>query len=250
MRERLDLHPSHKAVGEAVGLRATLIGSNGTIAIGALAVGAASIGALAIGRMAIGRLTVRRAHFGRLRVDELEVGSLLIDGGRGAADLLPATGGRSGQARLAAGSSKLSHVDLVVTSLERSLPFYLDLLGPIGWSDHDTIEGERGEDVHYISVPGSGVAAIGLRQAQSDAHPVPYDRYAPGVHHVCIDVPSRAEVDERAKWVRTDGRGELLSAGAERDYTPGYYSAFLADPDGIKLELLHRPGYWATVGGQ
>ena len=30
----------------------------------------------------------------------------------------------------------------------------------------------------------------------------------------------------------------------EYDYTPGYYAVFFYDPDGIKLELLHRPTYW------
>ena len=140
-------------------------------------------------------------------------------------------------------------MDLVVSSLERSLPFYRELLAPVGWNDEDIMEGERGEAIHYLSVSGTGVSALGLRQAQSDAHPVPYDRYAVGVHHVCIDVPSRAAVDERAEWVAADGRGEVLSPPAEHDYTPGYYATFLADPDGIKIELLHRPGYWDTVVG-
>jgi hypothetical protein len=30
--------------------------------------------------------------------------------------------------------SKISHVDLVASSIERSLPFYRGLLAPIGWS--------------------------------------------------------------------------------------------------------------------
>ena len=96
-------------------------------------------------------------------------------------------------------------------------------------------------------MPGTGVSAIGLREAQSDAHAVPYDRYAVGVHHVCIDVPDRVIVDERAEWVRASS-GTLLSGPADYDYTPGYYAVFLADPDGIKLELLYRPGYWNDAG--
>jgi glyoxylase I family protein len=136
--------------------------------------------------------------------------------------------------------SKLSHIDLVVSSLERSLPFYLGLFGPLGWTE-DTIEGERGETVHYLGPPGSGVAAIGLREKQSEAHGVPYDRYAVGVHHVCIDVASREVVDERARWLESVG-AEIESGPAEYGYSPGYYAVFLHDPDGIKLELLHRPG--------
>jgi glyoxylase I family protein len=74
--------------------------------------------------------------------------------------------------------TKLSHVDLVVSSLERSLRFYRGLLEPIGWSGLSEITGERGETVWYLSAPGPGTAAIGLRETRSDAHPLPYDRYA------------------------------------------------------------------------
>jgi glyoxylase I family protein len=135
--------------------------------------------------------------------------------------------------------TKLSHVDLVVSSLERSLPFYRGLLEPLGWTT-GPVRGERGETIHYVSAPGAGVGAIGLREKQSDANPVPYDRYAVGVHHVCIDVPSREVVDERARWLADQG-AELEGEPREYDYTPGYYAVFFRDPDGIKLELLHRP---------
>jgi glyoxylase I family protein len=142
--------------------------------------------------------------------------------------------------------SKLSHVDLVVSSIERSLPFYRGLLEPIGWTGLREIEGERGETIWYLSVEGPGFAALGLRERQSGAHDVPYDRYAVGVHHVCFDVPSREVVDERARWLSDHG-AEIESVPREYDYTPGYYSVFFHDPDGIKLELLHRPTYWAAL---
>jgi glyoxylase I family protein len=220
-----------RRVVEAAGFRSTFMGSHVAVAIGALSVGAGAVGALAIGRLAIGSARIKR-----LRIDELEVGRLTVaDDARGAAGAT-------------AIGPKLSHVDLVVSSLETSLPFYRELLGPVGWDDIDVMEGERGEDIHYISVAGTGVSALGLREAQSQAHAAPYDRYALGVHHVCIDVPSREAVDERAAWVAADGRGSILSAPAEHDYTPGYYAVFLADPDGIKIELLHRPSYWGSVG--
>ena len=139
------------------------------------------------------------------------------------------------------GASKFSHVDLVVSSIERSLPFYRDLLGPIGWTDLNEMPGERGETIYYLSVKGRGRAALGLRERQSDANPVPVDRYGVGMHHLCFDVPSREVVDERARWLRDSG-AEIESEPREYDYTPGYYAVFFRDPDGIKLELLHRPG--------
>jgi glyoxylase I family protein len=136
--------------------------------------------------------------------------------------------------------SKISHVDLVVSSIERSLPFYRGLLEPIGWTGLSEVRGERGETIHYLSVEGPGVAALGLRERRSDARGAPYDRYAVGVHHVGFDVPSREVVDERARWLHDTGAA-IESGPAEYDYTPGYYAVFFYDPDGIKLELLHRP---------
>ena len=129
----------------------------------------------------------------------------------------------------------------MVSSLETSLPFYRELLEPIGWSGHREVTGERGEPIHYLSVEGTGVAALGLREKRSDANPVPVDRYAVGLHHVCIGVPSREIVNERSEWLRERG-AEIEDGPREFDYRPGYYAVFFYDPDGIKIELLHRPG--------
>jgi glyoxylase I family protein len=134
-------------------------------------------------------------------------------------------------------STGIHHVDLVATSIERSLPFYRDLLGPLGWTDVSEVEGERGETIWYITGPGT---SLGLRRRQSDANPVPYDRYGVGVHHVCFEVDSRAVVDERAEWLRTRGV-EIESGPKEYGYLPGYYAVFFYDPDGLKLELVHVP---------
>ncbi len=133
----------------------------------------------------------------------------------------------------------IDHLDLVVSSLERSLAFYRGLLEPLGYVHAAEIAGERGERVVYIGrreVP----VALGLREKQSDAHEVPYERYGVGVHHVAFAAESRAEVDERAEWLRA--RGVTIESGPkEYGYLPGYYAVFFYDPDGIKLELLHVP---------
>jgi catechol 2,3-dioxygenase-like lactoylglutathione lyase family enzyme len=131
----------------------------------------------------------------------------------------------------------VDHLDLVVTDLERSLEFYNNLLEPLGFTRNSEIVGERGERVVYIG--GTGGASVSLRQAQSDAHATPYDRYAVGVHHVAFFAASRDLVDDRAAWLRERG-AELESEPAEYDYTPGYYAVFFYDPDGIKLEIVHR----------
>jgi glyoxylase I family protein len=134
-------------------------------------------------------------------------------------------------------STGVHHVDLVVSSIERSLPFYRELLAPLGWSEIEEVEGERGEAIWYFGGQGT---SIGLRERQSDANPVPYDRYGVGIHHLCLEVESREVVDERTEWLR--GRGAEIESGPEEyAYLPGYYAVFFYDPDGLKLELVHIP---------
>jgi glyoxylase I family protein len=133
----------------------------------------------------------------------------------------------------------LHHIDLVVSSMERSLPFYRELLRPLGYVREGPIRGERGEVVVYIGHV-SNDASIGLREAQSDAHATPYDRYAVGVHHIAFRAGGRWLVDERAAWLREQGV-EIESGPRDYDYIPGYYAVFFYDPDGIKLEIVHVP---------
>jgi glyoxylase I family protein len=137
-------------------------------------------------------------------------------------------------------STGVHHVDLVVTSIERSLPFYTALLGPLGFHTVSEVEGERGETIWYIGGPGT---AVGLREAQSDTES--YDRYSIGLHHLAFEASSRGDVDERAEWLRAEGV-ELESEPQEYTYIPGYYAVFFFDPDGLKLEIVHVPGLTAA----
>jgi glyoxylase I family protein len=137
-------------------------------------------------------------------------------------------------------STGVHHVDLVVSSIERSLPFYSELLGPLGYTRVGEVEGERGETIWYLSAPGS---SVGLREAQSDSPP--YDRYRVGLHHLAFEALSRADVDDRTAWLRTQ-RVEIESEPQEYAYLPGYYAVFFYDPDGLKLEIVHVPGLTAA----
>jgi glyoxylase I family protein len=132
----------------------------------------------------------------------------------------------------------VDHVDLVVSSIERSLAFYRGLLAPLGWVGTVEQEGERGETIHYLVGPDFG-GTLGLRERQSGSSG-PYDRYAVGLHHLAFEAPSRKAVDEAASWLRGQG-AEIDGEPGERHYTPGYYAVFFLDPDGLKLEIVHRP---------
>jgi glyoxylase I family protein len=131
----------------------------------------------------------------------------------------------------------VQHVDLVVSSIERSLPFYRELLAPLGFHRIGEVEGERGETIWYLS---GAASAIGLREAQTPSEG-PYDRYRVGLHHLAFEVHSRGAVNERADWLRAQG-AEIESGPEEYAYLPGYYAVFFYDPDGMKLEIVHIPG--------
>ena len=131
-------------------------------------------------------------------------------------------------------SSGVHHVDLVVSSIERSLPFYRELLGPLGYTRVGEVEGERGETIWYL---GGAGCAVGLRESQSEGDS---DRYRIGLHHLAFNAASREVVDERHAWLVSAGAA-IESAPREFDYMPGYYAVFFFDPDGIKLEILHVP---------
>jgi glyoxylase I family protein len=126
------------------------------------------------------------------------------------------------------------HVDLVVSSIERSLPFYRDLLGPLGYHRISEVEGVRGETIWYFGGPD---VSVGLREAQVENG---HDRYRVGLHHLAFDAFSRGVVDERYEWLVSVG-AEIESEPQEYAYLPGYYAVFFDDPDGRKLEIVHVP---------
>jgi glyoxylase I family protein len=137
-------------------------------------------------------------------------------------------------------STGVHHVDLVVSSIARSLPFYRDLLAPLGYHGISEVEGERGETIYYLWGPGS---SVGLREAQT-VRTEPFDRYEVGLHHLALEAASRGAVDERAEWLTTQG-ARIESGPKEYAYSLGYYAVFFFDPDGIKLEIVHVPRHAA-----
>ena len=135
------------------------------------------------------------------------------------------------------GIEAIDHLDLVVTDFDRSLAFYSELLRPLGYVRESPIEGEQGERVVYVGRP-SGFGSVSVREAKGRRE---YDRYDVGIHHIAFSAARRSVVDDRAEWLRSNGH-EIESGPEEyNQYTPGYYAVFFYDPDGIKLEILHRP---------
>jgi glyoxylase I family protein len=121
-------------------------------------------------------------------------------------------------------SRGIHHLDLVVSDVERSKRFYSELLRSLGWTGELELKGERGEAIWYLQAQDTW---IGLRQKQSDAHPLPYDRYAVGVRHIAFEASSREAVDHCWVWVLAQ---DVAAESAPKEfphYVEGYYAAFV-----------------------
>ena len=128
----------------------------------------------------------------------------------------------------------IHHVDLAVGDLQRSLDFYLAVLGPFGLHEEARYPSYRGtEEVVYL---GWGDQQLGLRQAD----PGRYRYYEVGIEHLAFYVDTREEVDAAYRI--------CLDIGAEIHYPPeedrdieGYYEMFVFDPDGMRVEVACAP---------
>lgn len=115
----------------------------------------------------------------------------------------------------------IDHVQLVVSDLPASQKFYtaiLDVLKiPIGGTGEDFFWA----DELFVSTPGSKAAEGALT----------------GRCHLAFQAQSRAEVDAFHKQALANG-GKDHGPPGEREYHPGYYAAFVLDPDGNNIEAV------------
>lgn len=128
----------------------------------------------------------------------------------------------------------LDHIYLTVSDMVRSEQFYDQVMRLLGFRKGDKpIAGEP--HAHYFNRS----LQLTIRPARSaSAH----DPYAPGLHHLCLQLPDSADVDSAAAALQERG----ISASEPRlypEYNPDYYATFFEDPDGIRLELVSRTPY-------
>ena len=128
----------------------------------------------------------------------------------------------------------LDHVYLTVSDMEASERFYDRVMQMLGFKKGDKAIGGD-PHAHYFNQ----CLQLSIRPARSDSA---HDPYAPGLHHLCLQVPTRADVDTAAKALDALG----ISATEPKlypEYNPEYYATFFCDPDGIRLELVSRTSY-------
>lgn len=130
----------------------------------------------------------------------------------------------------------IHHVDLAVGDVDRSLRFYLALLGPVGWVEEVRYPTYRGtEEVVYLKDPATG-SMLGLRAADGGAH----DYYGVGIEHLAFEVDSRDEVDAAYERCAAHDMQVHFPPQEDRD-VEGYYALFVFDPDGMRIEVFSWP---------
>jgi glyoxylase I family protein len=129
---------------------------------------------------------------------------------------------------------RIDHVDLAVRDVERSLAFYLALLGPLGVKEVLRFKTYRGtEEVVYL---GIGNQYLGFRAADGGEHRY----YDVGLEHLALVVDTREEVDET--YARCLELGVKVHFPPEEDRDlPGYWELFFFDPDGLRIEVAYFP---------
>ncbi len=68
-----------------------------------------------------------------------------------------------------------------------------------------------------------------------------FDAYTPGLHHLCMQVALRSDVDEIAATLGDIGV-ETSAPQEYPEYAGDYYATFFEDPDGIRFEIVARRG--------
>jgi len=112
------------------------------------------------------------------------------------------------------------HVEVHASDYDASVSFYATVLGPLGipsWPEDS--ETERLTCFTRMNVVDRRPPTRGL--------------------HICFVARSREQVDAFHR-AGVEAGFESNGAPGYRDYAPGYYAAFLLDPDANNVEALYR----------
>ena len=117
----------------------------------------------------------------------------------------------------------IDHIQLVVKDLAASHTFYSTVLATLNIPVGGTGDGYFWADELFVTAVDSPASQGTLT----------------GRHHIAFQAQDRAIVDNFYKAALTCG-GKDNGAPGERAYHPGYYAAFVLDPDGNNIEAVYH----------
>lgn len=117
----------------------------------------------------------------------------------------------------------IDHVQLVVQDLSKSHAFYAAIFACLHVPMGGTGDGYFWADELFVTAV-DGPAALGALT---------------GRHHLAFQAQDRTMVDNFYQVALAHG-GKDNGAPGERAYHPGYYAAFVLDPDGNNIEAVYH----------
>lgn len=117
----------------------------------------------------------------------------------------------------------IDHIGLVVRDIRASRRFYEAVFRALGIPLGGAGENDFWADEFFVS-------SVESRAVQGRLT---------GYHHIAFQAADRATVDAFHQAGLAAG-GKDNGAPGERPYHPGYYAAFLLDPDGNNIEAVHH----------
>ena len=130
------------------------------------------------------------------------------------------------------------HIDLNVSDLAASKRVYGPVLEFLGYRP---VKDEEGCEWDLVD-EGRG-SSLGLRLCDPALEDHVHRRYAPGLHHFSWRAESREDVDRLHALLLEHGIKVLDPPAHYPQYSGDYYAVFFEDPDGMKLEFVHAPGW-------
>lgn len=121
------------------------------------------------------------------------------------------------------GGAVIDHVGLRVSDLARSTGFYAAALAPLGYSVRLQVPGGVGLGV-------SPKPDLWLYLGAPPDDPV----------HVALAAADRGQVEAFHRAALAAGAVDVAGPRVRPEYHPGYYGAFVTDPDGYNLEAVHH----------
>lgn len=116
----------------------------------------------------------------------------------------------------------IDHVSIHVSDIDRAKKFYARALEPLGYllavefADYK-VAGFAAEGKTDLWLSGSGVSQTS---------------------HVAFSAPNRSTVEAFYDAAIEAGARDNGKPGYRKNYTPGYYAAFILDPDGHNIEVV------------
>jgi len=123
----------------------------------------------------------------------------------------------------------IDHVILTVSNFERSAAFYIKALAPLGITMTMDFKGEAG----HPDLKGFGdgnTIFFWLKEGKVNASGI----------HVGFVAKDHSEVDAFYKAAIAAGAQSKESPRVFTEYYPGYYAAWIVDPDGYEIELVNK----------